>query len=172
VAYLGAAYLLLLLAGSVLGGLGGILVVAVLVLSWFVVNAIMATTIQVLRSSFRAVFVCFVQVTLRRLLLVFLSSSPVAGVGVVCYSSCCLFVYLRRRWLLLAWCGLCCCCQPCLIAGYSRRQGHRGESLTGSTQPPEPSGCRVRARWCSFATLAFLPSWPEGNLARKYPRRA
>jgi len=73
VAYLGAAYLLLLLAGSVLGGLGGILVVAVLVLSWFVVNAIMATTIQVLRSSFRAVFVCFVQVTLRRLLLVFLS---------------------------------------------------------------------------------------------------
>lgn len=62
-AYLAAAYLLLLLVGSVLGGLGGVLVVAVLVLSWFVVNVIMATTIQVLRSSFRAVFVCFVQVT-------------------------------------------------------------------------------------------------------------
>ncbi len=61
-AYLAAAYLVLLLAGSVLGGLGGTLVFAVLVLSWVVVNVIMATTIQVLRSSFRAVFVCFVQV--------------------------------------------------------------------------------------------------------------
>lgn len=82
--YLGAAYVVLVLVGDVLGMKGWPVVTAVAVLfcSYAVVTVIADTTVEVLHSSYKAVFVCFVQV---RELLLF----------VACCCGCC--------------CGCCCC---------------------------------------------------------------
>lgn len=71
--YLGAAYLVLVLIGGVLGVKGWPLgtAFAVFFCSYFFVTIIAATTVEVLRSSYKAVFVCFVQVRELLLLLLF-----------------------------------------------------------------------------------------------------
>lgn len=62
--HLGAVYLLLYLVGDVLGMRGWASTTSLVVLfcSYFFVTILAATTVEVLRSSYKAVFVCFVQV--------------------------------------------------------------------------------------------------------------